>query len=800
MKTLLLSSLILVFYTFTVEAQNIAINSTGSAADASAMLDVSSTTSGMLIPRVFLTGVNDAATILSPQTSLLVYNTNAALPAGTGFYYNSNTPAAPVWTRLGSGNGTVTNIATGTGLTGGPITSTGTISMANMPANTVKGNNTAGVAAPTDIAIGANSVLGQLGGNITGIPFGTAANTVAWGNHTHTNDHIRLHTMTNTLDHSATAWQVFYSNAAGNVMELGLGAAGTILTSNGAAAPSWTAANAHTHANLTQGTGITAFTYNGSAAQSVGLANTGVAAGAYTNANITVNAQGQITLASSGATGVTMGCATDNYVVKRSGANNLACTQIIDNGSVVGMPNTTDANSLLYVYRASTIYGANKATIYGYRNGTGTATDGGTGWPVAQVDAAVKGYSYWGNNYTAGVAGYNYNDYTECAGVFGAKQDMTYWGALGYKDASSFTSGVKGYSSIGTSGHLGFVGTISLGTWGNLNGAGVYAPTPNAGYASFVGSSTGSANIAAVIGYSNVWYGGLFGVDNASATVNPFGLAGQLNVSGSVGGNQYAIYGYNNRTAVGNPGWSIGVGGLAIANAQDGYGVYGYYSGTGTIRSGGYFNTSGGTYAYVADNVNGRKITGTAAVSEIIPTPNHGRIMLTCPESPEYWYIDYGTVHLVSGKAHVDLDPILADIIVVDNDNPIRVFCTPVNMTDFNGVSVMNQTAVGFDLVELNSGNHSGNLYYQLVVKPKTNFGEGRFPQGPGPAEGPKEMPAAAKAKNSGNKDKAFRWPADNVVYGYELIKPEPASVLTPGSKPGPKPEIKNEKEPEEKK
>ncbi len=31
----------------------------------------------------------------------------------------------------GGGNGTVTNVATGTGLTGGPITTTGTISLAN---------------------------------------------------------------------------------------------------------------------------------------------------------------------------------------------------------------------------------------------------------------------------------------------------------------------------------------------------------------------------------------------------------------------------------------------------------------------------------------------------------------------------------------------------------------------------------------------------------------------------------------------------------------------------------------------
>lgn len=58
--------------------------------------------------------------------------------------------------------------------------------------------------------------------------------------------------------------------------------------------------------NLTQGTGITSFTYNGSSAATVGLANTGVTAGSYGSATTvptyTVNAQGQIT----GAANVTI--------------------------------------------------------------------------------------------------------------------------------------------------------------------------------------------------------------------------------------------------------------------------------------------------------------------------------------------------------------------------------------------------------------------------------------------------------------------------------------------------------------
>jgi len=74
-----------------INAQNVGINSTGAAPDASAILDVASTSKGVLIPRVALTASNAAGPITSPLTSLLVYNTATAGSSPNnvvpGYYY-----------------------------------------------------------------------------------------------------------------------------------------------------------------------------------------------------------------------------------------------------------------------------------------------------------------------------------------------------------------------------------------------------------------------------------------------------------------------------------------------------------------------------------------------------------------------------------------------------------------------------------------------------------------------------------------------------------------------------------------
>src|SRR4051812_14710257 len=77
-------------------AAQVAINTDGSAPDASAMLDVKATNKGMLIPRVALTG-----SVTSPVNGLLVYQTGGT----AGFYYYNGS----VWVYIqNSGNANIT--------------------------------------------------------------------------------------------------------------------------------------------------------------------------------------------------------------------------------------------------------------------------------------------------------------------------------------------------------------------------------------------------------------------------------------------------------------------------------------------------------------------------------------------------------------------------------------------------------------------------------------------------------------------------------------------------------------------
>lgn len=76
--------------------------------NASSMLDISSTNSGLLIPRVALLSASDVVTIASPVTSLLVYNSGFA---PNGYYYWNGS----IWVQLAIGSNADWSITGNTG-------------------------------------------------------------------------------------------------------------------------------------------------------------------------------------------------------------------------------------------------------------------------------------------------------------------------------------------------------------------------------------------------------------------------------------------------------------------------------------------------------------------------------------------------------------------------------------------------------------------------------------------------------------------------------------------------------------
>lgn len=79
-----------------IAVAQVAVNTTGSSADGSAMLDVSSTTKGFLPPRVALTGTSAASPLAAHVAGMVVYNTATVSNVTPGLYTNNGTAWVPL--------------------------------------------------------------------------------------------------------------------------------------------------------------------------------------------------------------------------------------------------------------------------------------------------------------------------------------------------------------------------------------------------------------------------------------------------------------------------------------------------------------------------------------------------------------------------------------------------------------------------------------------------------------------------------------------------------------------------------
>jgi hypothetical protein len=103
-----------------------------------------------------------------------------------------------------------------------------------------------------------------------------------------------------------TQGDLVYASSANTPARLAKGTANQVLAINaGATAPEWVTPTTGDITDVVAGTGLSGGGSSG--AVTLNIANTAVTAASYTNTSLTVNDQGQITAASSGAAGVSAG-------------------------------------------------------------------------------------------------------------------------------------------------------------------------------------------------------------------------------------------------------------------------------------------------------------------------------------------------------------------------------------------------------------------------------------------------------------------------------------------------------------
>ncbi len=780
MKKLLLASLLA--SPIALSAQNVAINATGAAPAASAMLDITSTTTGVLIPRVSLTATNVAAPVVLPATSLLVYNTNTAGVAPNnvfpGYYYWDGAwvrmmGTTDAWTTTGNA-GTVpgTNFIGTTGAQDWVI-KTGGVAATNERARVLAGGQT--VFNNTGLGVNTNDVLSVYA---TGTTNGATTNTSALGTRAingYTSTGFGLTGWTsgtaattfgilgvatattgtaNAIRGEATSvngWGIVaIANTSAGAIPTTTNARGVVGQVNGTLAGTAVALGVQGIINTTITTGD-ARGVQGSTSSEAGIGVIGFANSASNN-NFAFGVIGQSTSATS--VGV-MGNSLSTY----SGPLYNPLGVLGQSASPVGFGVDGYSSAAL----GTGVLGEGNGLVGNYLvNGGGGAFNGATNGSFSYATNAVSGTGVIGvGNGSAvgtlatgsggafsGTATGSYsraNTVASGTGVVGVGNGIAAPTTMATGSGGAFTGTGTGAFALATTAATG-TGVVGVGN--NLT----FSTLPGGSGGAFTGATAGSYSLATT-GASGT---GVVGAGNNLAVATLASGSGAAFVGSAVGSFQKATAAAGTGAlGVGNnvgPPYTVLAAGSGVAGHGELFGVYGVANSNldgvaGTpARAGGYFESGtggGNTFTYVAAYEGTgvpRKVMGNGTVNTVVKNDADEYVLLSAPEAPENLFQDYGTGRLSAGRAHIDLDPTLARNILVNDEHPLRVFIQLRG--DCNGVYVTNESGSGFDVVEL-QGGASSTAFNWTVVANRANqtlpdgtvwkFAEERFAHTMGP-------------------------------------------------------------------
>lgn len=334
------------------------------------------------------------------------------------------------------------------------------------------------------------------------------------------------------------------------------------------------------------------------------------------------------------------------------------------------------------------------------------ATSSGTGNHYAVTGNALSaaagdayGYYGWAQNTSTGDA---YGGFFES----NASGTGVHYGirAESYGASSSPVDGVNSYARNTSTGAV-YAGLFTANSAGTGPHYGIYSQS--------AGSSSSNA-YGAVGTASNNSSGTVYGISGTatnSSSGNTMGGVFYTSSSGTGNHTGVAAWGYNDDATPCTGVYGVGqntvgpaYGGYFAAPAagtQSGYGVYA----EGTTLAG-YFR--GTVWVQGTLDVTGDK---NAAVK----IDNGDYRLLSCQESPEVWFEDFGEGQLVKGRTHIDLDPVFLQTVTIDDRHPMKVFIQ-LNDEKCNGTAVK-RGSTGFDVIELQNGTSNASLSYRVVAK-----------------------------------------------------------------------------------